>query len=272
MTADILRLILALAGVAVVVGVYFWERHKRLETRVQAIRRAQEDGEDADGNNLERELQSLDRLVAEKRPSKLTEPTGKTESQPPSNSHKPRGAEAPRDPLLEGVFAGDQGEMELDGESYWLDLPDSVPFKIMQINVVARAEPFSGERIQTACREVELVPGDMSIFHRQLVGGRKPKVLFSMASMVEPGSFPLDAMEEFRTPGLTLFAQLPGPRDGLAVFSDMLFTAERLASLLAGELQDETHSALTRQTIEHMREDLLEHRRQIQLARKKAKV
>jgi cell division protein ZipA len=49
----------------------------------------------------------------------------------------------------------------------------------------------------------------------------------------------------------------------------MLFTAERLAAMLDAELQDETHSALTRQTIEHIREGILEHRRQIQLARKK---
>jgi len=272
MTAEILRLILTLAGIAVVVGVYFWERHKRLESRVQAIRRAQEADSGEDG--LERELQSLDRLVAEKRPPRPEDAESHFEAPVREGSRKAKGASPPGDPLFDGIFAGDQGELELDleGDAYWLDLPDSVPSKILQINVVARGEPFSGERIQAACREVELVPGDMSIFHRHLAGGRKPKVLFSMASLVEPGTFPMDSMGAFHTPGLTLFAQLPGPRDGLAIFSDMLFTAERLATLLAGELQDGTHSALTRQTVEHMREGILEHRRQIQLARKKAKV
>jgi cell division protein ZipA len=46
----------------------------------------------------------------------------------------------------------------------------------------------------------------------------------------------------------------------------MLFTAERLAALLDGELQDESHSVLSKQTIEHMRGKILEHRRQVQLA------
>jgi len=269
MTAEILRLILTLAGIAVVVGVYFWERHKRLESRVQAIRRAQEEDSGEDG--LERELQSLDRLVGEKRPPKPEGVESDLEVPGPESPRKAQGAPPREDPLFEGIFVGDQGELELEGEAYWLDPPDSVPSKILQINVVARGEPFSGQRIQAACRQVELVAGDMSIFHRHLAGGRKPKVLFSMASMVEPGSFPLQAMGAFHTPGLTLFARLPGPRDSLAIFSDMLFTAERLATLLAGELQDETHSALTRQTVEHMREGILEHRRQIQLARKKAR-
>jgi cell division protein ZipA len=109
----------------------------------------------------------------------------------------------------------------------------------------------------------------MNIFHRYEHPGRKSRVLFSLASMVEPGHFPLDDMSGFSTPGVTLFAQFPGPRDSLATFSDMLFTAERLAAMLDAELQDESHSALTRQTIEHIREEILEHRRQIQLARKK---
>jgi len=66
---------------------------------------------------------------------------------------------------------------------------------------------------------------------------------------------------------VTLFAQLPGPREGLETFSLMLSAAERLAALLNGELQDETHSDLSRQTIEHIREEITEHSRQVRLAR-----
>ena len=39
--------------------------------------------------------------------------------------------------------------------------------------------------------------------------------------------------------------------------------------MLVGDLQDETRSALTKQTIEHLRERIMEHKRQIQLARRK---
>jgi len=62
---------------------------------------------------------------------------------------------------------------------------------------------------------------------------------------------------------------LPGVQDGMAIYSDMLFTAERLASILDGKLQDDSHSVLSKQTIEHTREQILNYRSRLQLARKK---
>jgi cell division protein ZipA len=105
----------------------------------------------------------------------------------------------------------------------------------------------------------------MSIYHRQdpAAGG----VLFSMANMVEPGVFPLDAMDSFTTPGVSLFTQLPGVRDGVEIYENMLDSARRLASELGAELQDERHNKLTRQMQEHTRERVIEHRRRLRLAR-----
>ena len=145
-------------------------------------------------------------------------------------------------------------------------LQEGLPGMILQIHVAASKGAFSGEQILRVARDVELEHGDMNIFHRYDANSPGSRVVFSMASMVEPGVFPLDKMENFSTPGLVLFGQLPGPKDGLAAFSDMLFTAERLAALLEGELRDETHSVFSKQTIEHTRERILEHRRQVQLA------
>ena len=149
--------------------------------------------------------------------------------------------------------------------------PTSIPLptKILQLNVVPRQGMFRGDDILCVVAEVDLDFGEMDIYHRYdpTVGDDKP--VFSMASMVEPGSFPVDNMEGFITPGLTLFAMLPGPKDGLSTFSELLFTAERLAMLLDGELQDNTHSVLSKQTVEHMREEIQEYHRQLQLARRK---
>jgi cell division protein ZipA len=145
-----------------------------------------------------------------------------------------------------------------------------LPELILQLNVVSRgARKFSGADLEEAAAECGLAPGDMQIYHRRRGGGASEPVIFSMASMVKPGTFPFDAMEAFATPGLALFARLPGPVDGLAVFNEMLATAERLAEHLGGDLQDETHSVLTRQTVEHLRSRVLEHGRLVQLARKK---
>ena len=100
----------------------------------------------------------------------------------------------------------------------------------------------------------------MGIYHRETAA---KSVLFSMASMVEPGTFPQSKKADFATPGLTLFAQIPGPRDGIAVFSDMLMTAERMATLLDAVLYDDTRSKLTRQSIDHTRDSIAEHLRKV---------
>jgi cell division protein ZipA len=157
-------------------------------------------------------------------------------------------------------------QRDLFGFSAQEESPVDVPVLIIQINLRARATPFAGPAIQKATHETGLVMSELSIYQR-LASDGKPQ--FNMASMVEPGVFPKQDVASFTTPGLTLFTQLPAPGDSMAIFSDMLFTAERLAAILGGELQDETHSALSKQTIEHMRGQIIEHRRKVQLARRK---
>jgi len=275
MDADILRLILFLAGVGLILGIYFWDRHKRVNARIHAIRKAQQESGDAvprssgerqepawsgspsmppeeeeagvhaadddlDEDSLQRELAQLNSLAHED-----------------EQEREEHFSEASQSAFS---FTADDEETRDDLER------EDVPGMILQINVVASGAPFAGNDIMRVARDTDLVHGDMNIFHRFSSDPGASRVIFSMASMVEPGIFPLDRMDSFSTPGLVLFGQLPGPKDGLATFSDMLFTAERLAALLDGELQDETHSVLSKQTIEHIRERILEHRRQVQLA------
>ncbi|MET0089640.1 MAG: cell division protein ZipA C-terminal FtsZ-binding domain-containing protein [Candidatus Thiodiazotropha sp.] len=162
-------------------------------------------------------------------------------------------------------------QQELFGFSAQEASPVDVPKLIIQINIKAKTTPFQGLEIHKAMLENGLVMGKLSIYQR-LVGGDTQHPQFNLASMVEPGVFPSKEKDlaDFSTPGLTLFTQLPVPGDSMAVFSGMLFTAERLAAILGGELQDGSHSALTKQTIEHLRGQIMEHRRQVQLARSKA--
>lgn len=276
MDADILRLILFLAGVGLILGIYFWDRHKRVNARIHAIRKAQQEGGD-----------TVPRSAGERQ-----EPAWDSVAQEPSETEDVEQARTPDDDLdedslqreleqLNSLAHEDQAPQEdrpaeakqsafsftADDEAVQDELErDDVPGMILQINVVASGAPFSGNDIMRVTRDTDLIHGDMNIFHRFSGEPGASRVIFSMASMVEPGIFPLDRMDSFSTPGLVLFGQLPGPKDGLAAFSDMLFTAERLAAMLDGELQDETHSVLSKQTIEHIRERILEHRRQVQLA------
>ena len=111
----------------------------------------------------------------------------------------------------------------------------------------------------------DLAPGEMSIYHHH--DARTGRVLFSMASMVEPGTFPFDGMKRFSTPGLALFTQLPGARDGVEIYDAMLAAARGLAAALHGEVQDERHNKLTGQMEKHIREAIIEHRHRLKLQR-----
>jgi cell division protein ZipA len=263
---------LFVSGVGLILGIYFWDRHKKINARVHAIRKAQLETADSPGAATER----VD-------PRWSDTPQSEASGEPRVG---PGAVAVPHDKALAAdleqlgrmvhePYLEAEPKRGQESFSFTAEDPDEVrdellreglPCLILQINVVASSGTFSGEDILRVAGDVELEHGDLNIFHRYDATGRRPRVIFSMASMLEPGVFPLDKMDTFRTPGLVLFGQLPGPKDGLVAFSDMLFTAERLAALLEGELQDETHSVLSKQTIEHIRGRILEHRRQLQLA------
>ena len=270
MDADTFRLILFLAGIALILGIYLWDRHKKNDIRIHAVRKIPREepsvspprpkeqekrkepvwGPEIDGapagdeaDRLSRELDQLGELVQEN--------TGAKEK------------------LFE---AGEQTAFSFESEASHAFAPDfgkDIPLKILQLNIVSCSGRISGDQIMQAVRDVKLESGDMQIFHRYEGPADRGRIAFSMASLLEPGTFPLKDMSEFVTPGVTLFAQLPGPKDGLDLFADMLATAERLAALLEADIEDETHSDLSRQTIEHIREEIIEHQRQIRLATSK---
>jgi cell division protein ZipA len=79
--------------------------------------------------------------------------------------------------------------------------------------------------------------------------------------MVEPGTFDLEKMSETLYPGVTLFAQLPGPVAGMHALNEMVACARRLHSALGGVLQDDRGVPLTVHRIERMRQEVREFER-----------
>jgi cell division protein ZipA len=57
-----------------------------------------------------------------------------------------------------------------------------------------------------------------------------------------------------QTPGLTFFMQLPVPGDALETLEDMILSARTVAAALGGDVKDDTMSALTGQTVEHLKQ------------------
>jgi cell division protein ZipA len=142
-------------------------------------------------------------------------------------------------------------------------LPKDLPNLLVQISLVARGAYLEGENILAAMEAHKLKSSKLQVFHR-VDGGNQ--VVYTLASMVEPGTFPMEKMADFATPGITLFMQLPGPLEAMAAFQDMLATAQALAEDLNAELQDQGHNLLRPQAIEHLRSEIQEHSRQLKLA------
>lgn len=112
---------------------------------------------------------------------------------------------------------------------------DSEPL-LVQLFVVAVDDPFDGTAVQSAVERQHLTPGEMAIYHRLMGESPASHAQFSMANLVEPGTFPFDAMDSFATPGLALFAQFDGRTSDLMVYDELIRTARELADELAGEV------------------------------------
>lgn len=133
--------------------------------------------------------------------------------------------------------------------------PQSEPEEVLIINIMAhKGEVFKGEDLLDIVLKCGLRYGSMDIFHRYSDNKGEGALLFSMANMVKPGTFDLDAMDEFTTPGVTLFMTLPINADSMQSFDLMADTAQAISQTLGGELKDEQRSVMTRQTLEHCRQ------------------
>ncbi len=133
--------------------------------------------------------------------------------------------------------------------------PATEPEEVLIINVMAhKGEMFSGSALLDTILKCGMRYGSMDIFHRYSDAKGEGALLFSMANMVKPGTFDLDSMDEFETPGVSLFMTLPINADSMQSFDLMADTARAIAEALNGELKDEQRSVMTRQTLEHCRE------------------
>ena len=131
---------------------------------------------------------------------------------------------------------------------------DAARQRIVALRLVCDRGRWPGREVADALGSEGLVFGKYSIFHRERDDG---KSIFFVASMVEPGSFDLETIDEQSFPGISVFAVVPGPVDAPTTFDLMLASGRRLAERLGGHLQDEQGSTLTAQRVLSLREELV---------------
>lgn len=242
MDRDTVRMILLVLGVVVIAGVYIWGRYK--EQLLDFLNRRGEFDEldfeaeaEATSGPDDWEIRVLDRTHPVKSPEQSPVfdddydeeddfGVGQETSEPPASAVR----EAPKTAALGAPF-------------------------LIQLSVVASGDGFfDGEELRDALVEQDLIYGDMGIYHRYDREYREP--LFSVASLAEPGTFPIENMEMFECPGVVLFFQPTQVKDPLEVFDDLVSTCHELAVKLDGVEWDETRQPLTAEKIALMRERL----------------
>jgi len=120
---------------------------------------------------------------------------------------------------------------------------------------------FQGDDLLKALIDNGLRYGSLKIFHRHEREDGSGDVLFSMANSVNPGTFELNAMGEFQTPGVTFMMVLADSEDPLGTFNLMLACIHGVNSAIGGELKDQQRSALSQQTAEHYRQRIMDFNR-----------
>lgn len=129
------------------------------------------------------------------------------------------------------------------------------PSEVVVLNVMAKSgRLFAGDDLLHVLITSGMKFGDMNIFHRRLGGDSKGPVIFSIANILNPGTFDLNRMHEFTTVGVSLFLAMPTSIKNLEAFEQMLGVAQQICSSLDGDLRDDNRNLMTAQTIEHYRQ------------------
>ncbi|NNG11961.1 MAG: cell division protein ZipA, partial [Halobacteria archaeon] len=194
---ETMRWILLLAGIIIVLGIYLYSRlqGRRSSSHLPAERSFMETDsridplfdDVGDKGDVDAELEGLSQLIVEDMPLQNHEAPAPTTAAP---------------------------------------LEMTMPDKVVTLYVKAPAGvPFRGSLLMEAMGKAGLAFGDMQIFHYLENHNGRDRVLFSVANMVEPGTFNPQAMDDFSTRGLVLFLQLPAPFDAIKAFDAMVSAA-----------------------------------------------
>ena len=137
--------------------------------------------------------------------------------------------------------------------------PDVIALTVLALD----GQTFRGAELVACLLEHDLRYGEMNIFHRHADASGQGPVLFSVANALKPGTFDPDQMDNFSSPGVSLFMQLPGPQDPRMAYHLLLSTAEYLAQTLGGEVRDAARKPLSKEVRMRHQEILAEHERQL---------
>lgn len=226
-----LRWILLVAGIIFVVALYILGRNRRLKNSSTA--------EDSYDDLPEFAAQSLDDVDA---------------SGDRLNISNKKEAVDSNDVLIDGFDAdsGASATLHADTEESTGSGNNSgsnQPSDIIILYILAKpGQELLGSQINSSIQAMGLTFGEMDIYHYR----PSNRNIFSIANMLEPGSFNAETIHAIKTSGLTVFMQISGS-DPIDDLTEMLQRSYQLAGLLNARLCNSERKPLTEQDAENYR-------------------
>lgn len=135
---------------------------------------------------------------------------------------------------------------------------EAAPSDIIVLYILTKpGQTLLGSQINSSAQAMGLSFGEMNIFHFN----RNGRNVFSMANMLEPGSFDPETIHDLKTTGLTVFMQIQATApqsDPLDDLTEMLQRSYQLAGLLDARLCSHQREPLTAQDAENYRQQVSE--------------
>jgi cell division protein ZipA len=273
--AEELRTVLTIIGILLIGGIFghgLWSIRKNKE-QLQDYKQPGRNDPDIDVKRLDEHGVGKPRSVAGDAPkTQRSEPSIGNQSIQPSVADTPAQVEPTIDMSQTQDQVIESDDHELEKESLVAPKVEDKP-KVEETEVVEPSEVLiihvcmpDNQTIAGASLLPRLISmgfkfGEMDIFHRHENTAGTGPILFSLASMYNPGTFDIDNMEQISTKGLSLFMTLPCSGEALANFNMMHNAAKKVSEQFGAQLLDSNRSAMTVQTVRHYVEKIREFER-----------
>ncbi|CDT89587.1 cell division protein ZipA [Vibrio coralliirubri] len=123
---------------------------------------------------------------------------------------------------------------------------EELGLEVIVLNVHCAGEiPFVGTELFRSMENNGLTYGEMSIYHCFAQSTDAPKVIFSVANMMQPGTLEHDDPADFTTKGISFFMTLPCYGQADQNFNVMLSAAQKIADDMGGNVLDESRNLMT---------------------------